>query len=1066
MKRIMTVMLAVIYITTGTISVMAGEPENNDAQKKESVSDSVKVQTSENTDEDRPKENSWRYSNGELIPQEDDATSNARAVTNAWKKVNGQFVNSLGKPIPGAKKKGMDISEYQGTINWDTVKNRSDIDFVIIRCSYGSGYKDRKWEYNVKECERLGIPYGVYIYSTATTVSAVEKEAENVKKMLEGHQPTYPVYFDMEENSVLNLGSSTIGKLANTFCSKISGAGYKVGIYANLYWWNSILTDRVFKNESWSKWVAQYSASCQYQSKYDMWQCTSSGKVNGVSTNVDINFWMSDEPVINQDADQVMVSDENIITYTSHMQSYGWQEPVNNGYQTGKPGYGKRLEAFKINVGGGYGDLGVRYQACIQDEGWQPPAETGQLAGTEGKSKYIQAVKISLTGSQAENYDIYYRVYSQNFGWLGWTSNGQPAGSQGYEKRIEALQVAVLPKGATIPGTTDNSYKTTGKKVEYRTYVEKQGWKKYSADGEQSGTIGQARAVQGLAVRVNDTQYSGNIVYDTYMQSYGWMGEKANNTAAGILNGGKRMEAIKLHLTGELAEKYDIYYRVHTQTFGWLDWAKNGKKAGSSTYGKRLEAIEIKLVKKGESAPGSTKKAYQVPRIQYQTHVQSIGWQKKVSDNQIAGTTGQGKRIEAIKITLPDSDYTGNVEYQAYVQGIGWQSWKKNGELAGTSGQSKRIEAIRVKLTGEIAKYYEVYYSIHLAKIGWCNYESAGRATGTIDLSKKIEALKICLVKKDAETAPNTNGVKYVEGYKSGNFYYNGYIKGVGATGNVSQGNTLGTIGKKQQLQSLTLYLDQSNKLAPSGTIQYATHIAKEGWKDWSDAGTTNGASTGTNGMEAVKIRLTGNLAKYYDIYYRAHVQGYGWLGWAKNGQAAGTSKIGYRMEGLQIRLVSKDAAAPGKNANYYTEKKKTATIAVKDQMHLRALAYASNTRYLILVDTTANRVGIYSGSVGKWNEVKKWVCTTGAKSTPTVKGTFTVQGKGKSFGSGYTCWYYTQFYGNYLFHSVLYKQGSMSVIIDGRLGINASHGCVRLNINNAKWIYDNIPRGTKVVVY
>lgn len=81
MKRIMTVMLAVIYITTGTISVMAGEPENNDAQKKESVSDSVKVQTSENTDEDRPKENSWRYSNGELIPQEDDATSNARAVT-------------------------------------------------------------------------------------------------------------------------------------------------------------------------------------------------------------------------------------------------------------------------------------------------------------------------------------------------------------------------------------------------------------------------------------------------------------------------------------------------------------------------------------------------------------------------------------------------------------------------------------------------------------------------------------------------------------------------------------------------------------------------------------------------------------------------------------------------------------------------------------------------------------------------------------------------------------------------------------------------------------------------
>ena len=592
----------------------------------------------------------------------------------------------------------------------------------------------------------------------------------------------------------------------------------------------------------------------------------------------------------------------------------------------------------------------------------------------------------------------------------------------------------------------------------------------------------------------------------------------------------QKIAAFKIKLTEELAEKYNIYYRAYVQTDDqsegqWLGWAENDATSGTKGYDCGIKAIQVQLTEKSTTVDLDTANSYIVKtdivpeetvkvvyqarvakigwqkkvedgalagtegkalsiealkiklaglseedqkdsKIIYKTHVQSYGWQKEVENGALAGTTGQGKRIEAIKITLPDSDYTGNVEYQAYVQGIGWQSWKKNGELAGTSGQSKRIEAIRVKLTGEIAKYYEVYYSIHLAKIGWCNYESAGRATGTIDLSKKIEALKICLVKKDAETAPNTNGVKYVEGYKSGNFYYNGYIKGVGATGNVSQGNTLGTIGKKQQLQSLTLYLDQSNKLAPSGTIQYATHIAKEGWKDWSDAGTTNGASTGTNGMEAVKIRLTGNLAKYYDIYYRAHVQGYGWLGWAKNGQAAGTSKIGYRMEGLQIRLVSKDAAAPGKNANYYTEKKKTATIAVKDQMHLRALAYASNTRYLILVDTTANRVGIYSGSVGKWNEVKKWVCTTGAKSTPTVKGTFTVQGKGKSFGSGYTCWYYTQFYGNYLYHSVLNKQGSMSVIIDGRLGINASHGCVRLNINNAKWIYDNIPRGTKVVVY
>lgn len=135
-------------------------------------------------------------------------------------------------------------------------------------------------------------------------------------------------------------------------------------------------------------------------------------------------------------------------------------------------------------------------------------------------------------------------------------------------------------------------------------------------------------------------------------------------------------------------------------------------------------------------------------------------------------------------------------------------------------------------------------------------------------------------------------------------------------------------------------------------------------------------------------------------------------------------------------------------------------------KMLSKAQSYSSNTKWLILVDTKANKVGIYNGSKNNWTEKKYWSCTTGAASTPTVKGSFTVKSKGLSFGSGYTCWYYTQFYGNYLFHSILYNPGSKTSIQDGRLGINASHGCVRLSLTNAKWIYDNIPKGTKVVVY
>lgn len=126
---------------------------------------------------------------------------------------------------------------------------------------------------------------------------------------------------------------------------------------------------------------------------------------------------------------------------------------------------------------------------------------------------------------------------------------------------------------------------------------------------------------------------------------------------------------------------------------------------------------------------------------------------------------------------------------------------------------------------------------------------------------------------------------------------------------------------------------------------------------------------------------------------------------------------------------------------------------------------YSSATNYLILVDTQNCRVGIYYGRYGAWAPVKEFICSPGAPSTPTVKGQFTVQDKGYVFGSGYSCYYYTQFYNDYLFHSVLYYQDTFR-IQDGRLGQHLSHGCVRLAIENAKWIYDNIPRGTKVVVW
>ena len=127
-----------------------------------------------------------------------------------------------------------------------------------------------------------------------------------------------------------------------------------------------------------------------------------------------------------------------------------------------------------------------------------------------------------------------------------------------------------------------------------------------------------------------------------------------------------------------------------------------------------------------------------------------------------------------------------------------------------------------------------------------------------------------------------------------------------------------------------------------------------------------------------------------------------------------------------------------------------------------------SDTNWLLVVDTNKCTMGVYYWSSGRWQLQYYWYCSPGKPSTPTVKGQFTVGNRGYYFDSyGVRCFYWTQFYGNYLFHSVLYAQtSSPQYISDGRTGMQLSHGCVRLDLDNAYWIYANIPRGTKVWVY
>jgi lipoprotein-anchoring transpeptidase ErfK/SrfK len=129
------------------------------------------------------------------------------------------------------------------------------------------------------------------------------------------------------------------------------------------------------------------------------------------------------------------------------------------------------------------------------------------------------------------------------------------------------------------------------------------------------------------------------------------------------------------------------------------------------------------------------------------------------------------------------------------------------------------------------------------------------------------------------------------------------------------------------------------------------------------------------------------------------------------------------------------------------------------------ARSAGSPTNYLLLIDNSNCTTWVFKWVNGDWCAIYKWICSPGKASNPTVRGTYSIGSRGYSFGNGFTCYYWTQFYGNYLFHSVLYYQGTRSVM-DGTLGVPASHGCVRLDINNAYWINRNIPTGTRVYSY
>lgn len=200
---------------------------------------------------------------------------------------------------------GVDVSQWQGTVDWKKVK-ASGISFVFIRSSYTSLssfslHEDPKFATNVKNAAAAGLKVGVYHYSGATSASEAKKEAEYVLKVLSPYKSkiTLPVVIDYETNgsdriytSYKKTSKSTRTTYMTTFCDTVQKSGYTGGIYCSTSWYSTFFEPS--KLEKYSCWVAQWAKKNTYAYDYDFWQYSDKGKVNGITGSVDSNFWYTD----------------------------------------------------------------------------------------------------------------------------------------------------------------------------------------------------------------------------------------------------------------------------------------------------------------------------------------------------------------------------------------------------------------------------------------------------------------------------------------------------------------------------------------------------------------------------------------------------------------------------------------------------------------------------------------------------------------------------------------------------------------------------------------------------
>ena len=336
-----------------------------------------------------------------------------------------------------AKVTCVDVSEFQQNIDFNKMKN-DGIKAVIIRAGYGreTSQKDTMFESHYRNAKEAGLKIGAYWYSYADSVDDAEKEAKACLECIENKYFDMPIYYDLEDYSMIKLGKTKLTAIAERFCETIKKSNYKAGVYANLNWFNNCLDYDKLKKK-YSIWLAQYNSVNELSC--DIWQNSSTGRVSGYGKNIDTNI------IFNENVFENVKVEKPTLTYRVYADGKWYSEVKGLSNIAGRKKQAISAIALKVSRGK------IRYRVHLLNGDWLDWVDGYDINDSNNgyagiKGKVIDAIQVEFSG--VSDFKATYRVRKQGAGFWDWQHNTEKDSSQdGYAglfgNKIDGLQITL-----------------------------------------------------------------------------------------------------------------------------------------------------------------------------------------------------------------------------------------------------------------------------------------------------------------------------------------------------------------------------------------------------------------------------------------------------------------------------------------------------------------------------------------------------------------------------------------------------------------------------------------------